>query len=209
MVLSMGAKSSSDWQLMAKRIMDIMGTLVGLLLTGMIFLIFAPVIYRQSPGPIFFAQEWVGRNGRISKIYKVRSMYPDAEKRKQELMKQNKMSGLMFKIDDDPRIIPIGKFMRRTSLDEFSQFWNVLKGQMSLVGTRPPMVDEYELHHKMRLAAKPRITRMWQVSGRSNIVDFGEVVALDAKYISEWNLGLDVKILWKILKGLAEGEGAI
>lgn len=211
-VLSMGSKFVSDWQLMVKRLMDVAGALVGLLLTGVIFVVFAPVIYRESPGPIFFAQERVGRNGRIFKLYKFRSMYPDAEARKQELMGQNKMDGLMFKMDDDPRIIPIGKFMRKRSLDEFPQFWNVLKGEMSLVGTRPPTVDEYEqyeLHHKMRLATKPGITGMWQVSGRSNIVNFEEVVALDAKYISEWDLGLDLKILWKRLKVLAEGEGAV
>ena len=139
-------------------------------------------------------------------------MCPDAEERKHELMAQNKMNGQMFKVDDDPRIIPIGRFMRRTSLDEFPQFWNVLKGDMSLVGTRPPTVDEYEqyeLHHKMRLAAKPGITGMWQVSGRSDIVDFEEVLALDTKYISEWNLGLDIKILWKTFRVLAKRNGAV
>lgn len=211
-VMSMGAKFASDWQLMVKRLMDVAGALIGLVLTGIIFLMFAPIIYKQSPGPVFFSQERVGRNGRTFKLYKFRSMYPDAEQRKRELLGENKMSGLMFKMDDDPRIIPIGKFMRKRSLDEFPQFWNVLRGDMSLVGTRPPTVDEYEqyeLHHKMRLAAKPGITGMWQVSGRSNIVDFEEIVALDAKYISEWDLGLDVKILWKTLKVLAEGEGAV
>lgn len=211
-VLSLGTKFASDWQLMVKRMMDIAGSFVGLMITGIIFLIFAPVIYVQSPGPIFFAQTRVGRNGRVFKLYKFRSMYPDAEERKKDLMEQNKMKGFMFKMDDDPRIIPIGRFMRRTSLDEFPQFFNVLKGDMSLVGTRPPTVDEYEqyeLHHKLRLAAKPGITGMWQVSGRSNIVDFEEIVALDAKYISEWNLEMDVKILWKTLKVLMEGEGAV
>lgn len=211
-VLSIGTKFASDWQLMIKRLMDVAGALVGLLLTGVIFFIFAPIIYKQSPGPVFFSQERVGRNGRTFKLYKFRSMYLDAEDRKQELMEQNKMNGFMFKVDDDPRIIPIGRFMRKRSLDEFPQFWNVLKGDMSLVGTRPPTVDEYEqyeLHHKMRLAAKPGITGMWQVSGRSNIVDFEEVVALDAKYIGEWDLGMDVKILWKTLKVLADGEGAV
>ncbi len=211
-VLSMGTKFASDWQLLVKRVMDIAGALIGLVLTGIIFVIFAPIIYRQSPGPIFFTQERVGRNGRTFKLYKFRSMYPDAEARKQELMEQNKMNGLMFKMDDDPRIIPVGRFMRRASLDEFPQFWNVLRGDMSLVGTRPPTIDEYEqyeLHHKMRLAAKPGITGMWQVSGRSNIVDFEEIVALDAKYISEWDLGMDMKILWRTLKVLAEREGAV
>lgn len=211
-VLSIGTTFASDWQLMAKRMMDIAGALAGLVLTGIIFIIFSPVIYLQSPGPIFFSQKRIGRNGRVFNLYKFRSMYPDAEERKQELMTQNKMNGLMFKVDDDPRIIPIGRFMRRTSLDEFPQFWNVLKGDMSLVGTRPPTIDEYEqyeLRHKMRLAAKPGMTGMWQVSGRSNIVDFEEVLALDTKYISEWNLGLDIKILWKTLMVLAGRNGAV
>lgn len=211
-VLSMGTKFASDWQLMVKRAMDIAGSLVGLVITGFLFAIFAPIIYMQSPGPIFFTQERVGRNGRIFRLYKFRSMYPDAEERKKELMEQNKMKGFMFKMDDDPRIIPIGRFMRRRSLDEFPQFLNVLKGDMSLVGTRPPTVEEYEqyeLHHKMRLAAKPGITGMWQVSGRSNIVDFEEIVALDAQYIAGWNLEMDVKILWKTLKVLREKEGAV
>lgn len=117
-------------------------------------------------------------------------------------MAQNKMNGLMFKMDNDPRIIPIGRFMRATSLDEFPQFINVLKGNMSLVGTRPPTEDEYiqyKDYHKRRLAVKPGITGMWQVSGRSNITDFEEVVALDSKYIEDWNIGKDIKILFKTI----------
>ena len=139
-------------------------------------------------------------------------MYPDAEERKKELMEKNKMQGLMFKMDDDPRIIPIGKFIRKTSLDEFPQFFNVLKGDMSLVGTRPPTVDEYEqyeTHHRVRLAAKPGLTGMWQVSGRSDIVDFEEVVALDKKYIEEWNIGLDIRILLETVKVVLTGKGSV
>ena len=161
---------------------------------------------------MFFSQERVGRNGRKFKIYKFRSMYPDAEERKKELMEKNKMQGLMFKMDDDPRIIPIGKFIRKTSLDEFPQFFNVLKGDMSLVGTRPPTVDEYEqyeTHHRVRLAAKPGLTGMWQVSGRSDIVDFEEVVALDKKYIEEWNIGLDIRILLETVKVVLTGKGSV
>ena len=127
-------------------------------------------------------------------------MYADAEERKKELMEQNEMDGLMFKMTDDPRITKIGKFIRKTSLDELPQFWNVLKGDMSLIGTRPPTVDEwekYELHHRARLAIKPGLTGMWQVSGRSEITDFEEVVKLDTKYISEWSFMLDIKILFK------------
>ena len=167
------------------------------------------IFYIKSPGPIFFSQYRVGKNGRKFKIYKFRSMYMDAEERKKELMKQNRVSdGLMFKMENDPRVIGsekgpgkgIGNFIRKTSLDEFPQFFNVLKGDMSLVGTRPPTVDEwekYELHHRARLAIKPGLTGMWQVSGRSEITDFEEVVKLDTKYISEWSFMLDIKILFK------------
>ena len=200
---------ASAGQLVLKRIMDICGGLAGCILTGIIFLFVAPAIYIKSPGPIFFSQYRVGKNGRKFKIYKFRSMYMDAEERKKELMKQNRVSdGLMFKMENDPRVIGsekgpgkgIGNFIRKTSLDEFPQFFNVLKGDMSLVGTRPPTVDEwekYELHHRARLAIKPGLTGMWQVSGRSEITDFEEVVKLDTKYISEWSFMLDIRILFK------------
>src|SRR5699024_10273038 len=176
-----------------------------------IFLFIAPVIYIQSPGPVFFSQKRVGKNGRTFKIYKFRSMYLDAEERKKELMEQNKMNGFMFKMDHDPRIFPFGNFIRKTSLDEFPQFINVLKGDMSLVGTRPPTLDEYEqyeLHHKGRLAMKPGLTGMWQVSGRSDITDFEEVVRLDTEYIRNWSLSLDIKILLKTVMMVFTGKGA-
>ena len=143
--------------------------------------------------------------------YKFRSMYMDAEERKKELMEQNKMQGLMFKMDDDPRITPIGKFIRKTSLDEFPQFINIFKGDMSLVGTRPPTVDEfeqYDAHHKSRLAIKPGLTGLWQVSGRSEITDFDEVVRLDQEYIENWSLVLDLKILLKTVVVVLKGKGA-
>ncbi len=212
MVITTSISFADPRQLMLKRIMDILGGIVGLVLTAIIMVIFGPIIFIQSPGPIFFSQERVGRNGRKFKIYKFRSMYPDAEERKKELMEHNKMQGFMFKMDDDPRIIPIGKFMRKTSLDEFPQFWNVLKGDMSLVGTRPPTVDEYEkyeIHHKARLAAKPGLTGMWQVSGRSDIIDFEEVVALDKKYITEWNIGMDFRILLQTIQIVITGKGSV
>ena len=155
----------------------------------------------------------IGKNGRKFKIYKFRSMYMDAEERKKELMKQNKVKdGMMFKMDNDPRIIKgIGNFIRKTSIDEFPQFFNVLKGDMSLVGTRPPTVDEwekYEKHHRVRMAIKPGLTGMWQVSGRSSITDFEEVVALDLKYIQEWSIGLDIRILLKTVKIVLTGSGS-
>lgn len=211
-VLTTSIKFADQRQVFVKRIMDIAGGFVGLFLTGIFTIILGPLIYIQSPGPIFFSQERVGRNGRIFRIYKFRSMYPDAEKRKKELMKENKMQGLMFKMDNDPRIIPIGKFIRKTSLDEFPQFWNILKGDMSLVGTRPPTVDEYkqyQRHHMVRLATKPGLTGLWQVSGRSDIVDFEEVVALDKKYIEEWNIGMDLRILLQTVKVVMTGKGSV
>ena len=212
LVLTTSISFAEPRDLIIKRLMDIVGGIIGLAITAVLTVIFGPIIYIQSPGPIFFSQERVGRNGRRFRIYKFRSMYSDAEERKKELMSQNKIRGLMFKIDDDPRIIPIGHFMRKTSLDEFPQFFNVLKGNMSLVGTRPPTVDEYEkyeMHHKARLAAKPGLTGMWQVSGRSNIVDFEEVVRLDKEYIENWNLGMDFKILLRTIKVILTGKGSV
>ena len=199
-VLTSSIKMATHRQLFIKRAIDLCGGLAGLLATFVATLIFGPIIYLQSPGPIFFSQERVGRSGRSFHIYKFRSMYMDAEERKKELMKQNKMDGLMFKMDDDPRIIPIGKFIRKWSIDELPQSLNILKGDMSLVGTRPPTVDEYnqyEYHHKRRLAAKPGLTGMWQVSGRSDITDFEEIVELDTEYIQNFSLGLYFRILFK------------
>lgn len=224
-VLTTGINCASPLELFLKRALDIVGGLVGTVLTGVLCLIMIPVIRTQSPGPVFFTQERVGKNGRRFKIYKFRTMYMDAEERKKELMAQNRVKdGMMFKIDFDPRIIgnkilPDGTqksgFMdlaRRLSLDEFPQFLNVLKGDMSLVGTRPPTVDEYEkyqLHHHARLATKPGITGMWQVSGRSNITDFEEVVRLDTKYIQEWTFGLDIRILFRTIAVVLKREGSM
>ena len=211
-VLSATMKFASPRQILVKRAMDICGGLVGLILTGIAYVIFAPIIKKQSPGPIFFSQERVGRNGRTFKIYKFRTMYPDAEERKKELMAQNKMNGLMFKMDNDPRIFPIGHFLREKSIDELPQFWNVLKGDMSLVGTRPPTMDEYvryEAHHRKRLAMKPGLTGLLQATGRSDITDFEEVVSLDAQYIQEWAVWMDIKIIWKTVLVVLKGKGAV
>ena len=198
-------------QFIVKRIFDIFVSIFGLIMTGLVFLIFAPIIKHQSPGPVFFAQERVGKNGKKFKMYKFRSMYTDAEERKKELMSQNEMDGLMFKMTDDPRIFPIGNFMRKTSLDEFPQFLNILFGDMSLVGTRPPTMDEYmqyREHHLSRLAMKPGLTGMWQTSGRSDITDFEEVVRLDNEYIRNFSLGLDIKILFKTFAVVLKKEGS-
>ena len=144
-------------------------------------------------------------------MYKFRSMYQDAEERKKELMAQNEMQGLMFKMENDPRITKIGRLMRKTSLDEFPQFINILKGDMSLVGTRPPTLDEfshYSYYHKKRLSFRPGLTGMWQVSGRSDITDFEEIVRLDVEYIENWSIGLDIKILLKTVLAVFQGSGA-
>ena len=224
-VITTSMNYADSSKLLVKRLMDIAGGLAGCLITLVITIIFGPLIYISSPGPIFFAQERIGRNGRKFKMYKFRSMYMDAEERKKELMTQNKISdGLMFKMDFDPRIIGnkilpdgrkktgIGQFIRKTSLDEFPQFFNIFKGDMSLVGTRPPTLDEweqYEPHHRARMAFRPGLTGMWQVSGRSNITDFEEVVKLDTKYINEWSLRLDVKILFQTVLSVFKSDGAM
>ena len=224
-VLTTSINYASSKQLMLKRLMDIAGGLVGCILTGIICVFVGPAIYIASPGPIFFAQERVGKNGKKFKMYKFRSMYMDAEERKAELMKDNKLGdGKMFKLDFDPRVIGnrilpdgthktgIGDFIRRTSLDEFPQFFNVLKGDMSIIGTRPPLISEtslYELHHRARLAIKPGITGMWQVSGRSDITDFEEVVRLDKEYIENWNIGMDIKILFKTVLVVFRKDGSM
>lgn len=200
-----------DWKMLfVKRLMDIVGSLVGLAITVVVTIFLAPPLLIESPGPLFFAQKRVGKNGRFFKIYKFRSMYRDAEERKKELESQNEMNGLMFKMKDDPRITKVGKFIRKTSIDELPQFFNVLKGDMSLVGTRPPTVDEfkqYETHQKRRLSAKPGITGLWQVSGRNNIKDFEDVVKLDVQYIDNWSLGMDIKILLKTIRVVFEKGG--
>lgn len=219
-VLTVSTTYITMYQAFVKRAIDILGGIVGCIFTGILTIILAPCIYIASPGPIFFSQYRIGKNGKKFKIYKFRSMYMDAEERKKELMKQNEMKGLMFKMENDPRIIGsgadgskhgLGWFIRKTSLDEFPQFWNVLKGDMSLVGTRPPTVDEwkqYEPYHRGRLAVKPGLTGMWQVSGRSDITDFEEVVKLDMEYVKNLNIGMDIKILLKTVGVVLKGSGS-
>ncbi|MCI8483871.1 MAG: sugar transferase [Lachnospiraceae bacterium] len=211
LVLTTSMKIATTRQVVVKRCMDIAGSLIGLMLTGIALLIFAPLIKIQSPGPVFYAQTRIGKNGRRFKFYKFRTMVVGADKMKEELMNQNEMEGLMFKMEDDPRIFGVGKFMRKFSIDELPQFWNVLKGDMSLVGTRPPTEDEfeqYELHHKARLGIRPGLTGMWQVSGRSDIKNFEEIVALDTQYISEWSLGMDLRIIVRTIGVVLTGKGS-
>ena len=204
-------KVFSPGDLAVKRLFDILGGIIGMVFTAIIFIFLAPAIKLDSPGPVIFSQTRVGRNGKRFKFYKFRSMYIDAEERKKDLMKQNQVNGLMFKMDDDPRITKVGKFIRKTSLDEFPQFWNVLKGDMSLVGTRPPTEDEfqhYNEYYRKRLSIKPGITGLWQVSGRSDIKDFDEVVKLDIKYIDNWSITEDFRILLKTIAVVFKHKGA-
>ncbi len=197
-VLSYEANNFDYRRLFVKRIMDICGAVIGLAITLLLTPFIALAIKLNSKGPIFFAQTRVGKNGRYFKLYKFRSMYMDAETKKEELMAQNEMDGPMFKVEHDPRITKTGAFLRKTSLDELPQFYNILIGNMSLVGTRPPTVDEfnqYDLYYRRRLSIKPGLTGLWQVSGRSNITDFKEVVKLDLEYIDNWSLTSDIRIL--------------
>jgi len=184
-----------------KRVVDIIGASVGIILSSPIMLITAIAIKIDSPGPVLFKQPRIGQNGRVFNIYKFRSMYTDAEERKKELMEKNEIDGnVMFKMKDDPRITKVGKIIRKLSIDEFPQFFNVLFGSMSLVGTRPPTKDEVEKYNTSqwrRISIKPGITGMWQVNGRSKVKNFDDIVELDVEYIDNWSLWLDFKIMLK------------
>ncbi|MCR5304066.1 MAG: sugar transferase [Lachnospiraceae bacterium] len=198
-------------RLIIKRAVDILGGLVGSLITIIMTPFFAIAIKKDSPGPVFFRQTRIGRNGRRFTMYKFRSMRQDAEEMKEQLQKDNEMNGLMFKMSDDPRVTPFGKWIRKTSLDEFPQFFNILKGDMSLVGTRPPTEDEFEKYipyYRRRMSMTPGLTGLWQISGRSEIMDFDEVVKLDLEYIDNWSLTLDLKILIKTVGVVLGGRGA-
>lgn len=183
-----------------KRFIDVVGSLVGLVITGILFIPIAAAIRLDSPGPIFFSQIRCGWMGKRFQIWKFRSMYIDAEARKAELEKQNQVQGAFFKIDNDPRVTKVGRFLRRTSLDELPQFLNVLKGEMSLVGTRPPTPDEverYEVPEWQRLDVKPGMTGEWQVNGRSTVRKFEDVIRLDLQYQKNWSLMYDLKLIFK------------
>lgn len=210
-VLTYSMNRTSYKRLFIKRGLDILGGIVGLIITGIVTLFLAPAIKIDSKGPVFFSQTRIGKNGRRFKIYKFRSMYMDAEERKKELEDKNEMNGLMFKMEDDPRITKVGAFIRKTSLDEFPQFLNVLKGEMSLVGTRPPTEEEfknYNEHYRRRLSMTPGLTGLWQISGRSDITDFDEVVKLDLEYIDNWSLTEDIRIILKTVYVVFFGKGA-
>jgi exopolysaccharide biosynthesis polyprenyl glycosylphosphotransferase len=186
--------------LVAKRTMDIIGAIVGLILTSIIFLVVAIAIKLEDPkGTVFFSQTRVGKNGKEFKMYKFRSMVSDAEEKLNDLLKYNEVTGAMFKMKNDPRVTKVGRFIRKTSIDELPQLWNVLKGDMSLVGPRPPLpreVEQYTEYDKQRLLVTPGCTGLWQISGRSN-VGFKEMVELDLQYIRNRSILLDIKIIFK------------
>ena len=202
-VITYHTVSMNSWEAMFKRLFDIVFSIIGIIITSPIMLITAIAIKIDSPGPVIFKQVRVGMNGRHFKIWKFRSMHVNADEMKAKLLEQNEVKdGMMFKMKDDPRITKVGKVIRKLSIDELPQFFNVLSGSMSFVGTRPPTLDEvdkYKTDQWRRISIKPGITGMWQVSGRSNITDFDEVVKLDVEYIDNWNLLLDIKILFKTI----------
>ena len=202
-----------SWQSVIKRAVDITGALFFLLLFGWnLFLVFAIMVRRSSPGTIFFRQKRAGLHGEPFTMLKFRTMVSDAEQRKKELEQYNEMSGPVFKVTNDPRVTPIGRFLRRWSCDEWPQIFNVLKGEMSLVGPRPLPVDEVarfdDLAHRRRLSVKPGLTCLWQVSGRNNVRDFRDWVRLDLEYIDNWSLWLDLKILARTVPVVIAGTGA-
>ncbi len=201
----------NELSLAVKRSFDILVSMVLLLAAAIPMIVIGVLIRLTSPGPVFFRQVRVGLNGRRFTLYKFRSMVRDAENLKQDLVHLNEMQGPVFKMKDDPRLTPIGKWLRKTSMDELPQLLNVLKGEMSLVGPRPPLPDEvlkYERRQRRRLSMKPGLTCLWQVSGRSRVADFEEWMKLDLQYIDNWSLKLDLKIFLKTIPVVLLGRGA-
>ncbi|HEV2328240.1 MAG TPA: sugar transferase [Verrucomicrobiae bacterium] len=203
----------SSWHSIAKTFLDLVGSLAFLILVGSwLFPIIALAIKLSSPGPVFFTQQRSGQNGRPFRLYKFRTMVTNAEQYKHELEAMNEMRGPVFKLTNDPRVTPVGRVLRKYSLDELPQFWNVLRGEMSLVGPRPLPVDEVrrfsDLAHRRRLSVKPGLTCLWQIGGRNQIFDFKEWVRLDLEYIDNWSLWLDMKILLLTIPAVLRGTGA-
>jgi exopolysaccharide biosynthesis polyprenyl glycosylphosphotransferase len=201
-----------SWELLLKTAMDKVGAVVGLLICAIPMLAIAVAIRWTSPGPAIFLQQRGGRNGKPFTMYKFRTMYIDAPQRQAELEARNEMSGPVFKIDNDPRITPLGRFLRRTSLDEFPQLFNVLRGEMSLVGPRPlPIYEVEKFEHsaqRRRLSMKPGLTCIWQTRGRNEISSFEDWVRLDLEYIDSWSLWLDLKIIALTFPVVLLGRGA-
>jgi exopolysaccharide biosynthesis polyprenyl glycosylphosphotransferase len=211
-VLVFRTTPEASWQGVLKQLLDRIGALILLMLLSPIFLIVAVMIKLRSPGPVLFRQKRSGLNGAPFTIYKFRTMVTNAEQFQHELAAMNEMTGPVFKVSNDPRVTPIGKFLRKSSFDELPQLLNVLRGEMSLVGPRPLPVDEVkrfnDLAHRRRLSVKPGMTCLWQVSGRNDVSDFRDWVRLDLEYIDNWSLWLDFKILWWTVPVVLTGVGA-
>jgi exopolysaccharide biosynthesis polyprenyl glycosylphosphotransferase len=210
-IMTFESVSGQHQQLIIKRLLDIVLSGIGLLILSPVFLATALLVKFTSDGPVFFVQERCSLNGRRFKLFKFRTMVLDAEAKIAELMAFNQMEGPAFKMDNDPRITPVGKFLRKLSIDELPQLWNVFLGDMSLVGPRPPLpkeVQQYDFWQRRRLSMRPGITCLWQVGGRNTIKDFDEWAKLDLKYIDEWSLALDFKILFKTIPVVLIGSGA-
>jgi lipopolysaccharide/colanic/teichoic acid biosynthesis glycosyltransferase len=193
-----------------KRLIDVVGASVGLVVCGLAGLLFAWQLKKETGGSAIFSQMRVGRNGRRFTLFKFRTMHISAEGRLQELAAQNEMKGHIFKMRDDPRVTPLGRFLRRHYIDELPQFWNVLRGEMSLVGTRPPTRQEvanYSAHHQRRLSMKPGMTGLWQLAGGWKVSDFEEIVRLDCQYIDTWSLWQDCRIIVGTLLKFCRGDG--
>lgn len=205
-----GQLGASENALLVKRAIDVVGAIFGLIVLAPIFLIAALAVVFTSPGPALFSQKRVGRKGQEFNCYKFRSMQTDAEDQLEHLSEHNETTGPVFKIRNDPRVTPVGRLLRRSSMDELPQLWNVLRGEMSLVGPRPPIpeeVSQYSMRDLQRLAVKPGITGLWQVSGRSDI-DFDTWVEMDLRYIETWSLALDLKLLLLTIPAVFSGKGA-
>lgn len=214
LLTSSHAQPDSFWvhpsaQSLTKRMIDIAGGLIGLVITAVVAVPVAIATQLDNPGPIFYSQIRCGYRGKPFRIWKFRSMVTNADKLKH--LVHNEAKGGIFKNRNDPRITRVGRFLRKTSLDELPQFWNVLKGEMSLVGTRPPTVDEvmgYKKHHWERLRVKPGMTGEWQVNGRSSVLDFEDIVALDVAYQKKWSIAYDLQLILKTILVVVTKQGA-
>jgi exopolysaccharide biosynthesis polyprenyl glycosylphosphotransferase len=210
-VISIHSGPQEGWQLFVKRLIDAVGSAFLVILLSPLLLLVSLLIKATSPGPVFFRQERLGLNKRRIKLLKFRTMVPDADKQQRELEHLNEAEGPVFKIKNDPRVTAVGRFLRRFSIDELPQLFNVLTGEMSLVGPRPLPIRDVERidaqWHKRRFSVKPGLTCLWQVNGRSD-VNFERWVRLDLEYIDRWSLGLDMKILAKTIPAVMRGSGA-
>jgi exopolysaccharide biosynthesis polyprenyl glycosylphosphotransferase len=211
-ILVFRSAPAASWQGVLKQLLDFLLALIMLSILAVPLALVALIVKLTSPGPVFFRQQRSGLNGRPFTLYKFRTMVTNAEQLKHELEAMNEMTGPVFKVTNDPRITPIGRLLRKFSIDEFPQLYNVLRGEMSLVGPRPLPVDETkrfnDLAHRRRLSVKPGLTCLWQISGRNDVKDFRDWVRLDLEYIDNWSFWLDVKILWRTVPIVLTGAGA-